>query len=355
MSTLLCPATKQRLHRVPVDEANAGREPLRVRPRTQSRRTPIGVTRDVLLREDGEAAYPISDDIPIVLPPEMLVRNDAIEPIDVMRGPYAEAYAEMEFYDGLAGRREELAESVAMLRKVAGSAFLEPVASWLDAEFDGSAQLDCYRHLAPNLRGTVMQVGGKGLHLAKFLLAGAHEAWLLTPMLEEARWAIALATELGVRDRLRAVVGVAEEMPFADATFDAIYAGGTMHHLVIELAAAELRRVLRDGGTFAAAEPWKAPAYTWGVRVFGKREPSVHCRPIDDDRLTSLRSVFPHAACLHHGAVLRYPLIALGKLGIHLGEENVRRIISAGDAVSARIPRLHRMGSSVSLLATRVQ
>lgn len=346
MTALVCPKTRQPLRLVTIEEANAGREPLRGGRH--------GDPSHVLLRDDDRAAYPVIDGIPILLAPEMLVRDDADAFRDTSAAPYAEAYEEMGYYERAAGERDELEESIAMLQRIPRNAtFARAEDGWIDAEFDGSGQLDCYEHLAPNISGVAMQVGGKGLHAVKFLLGGAAEAWLVTPMLAEARWAHALASRMNVGERLHTVVAVAEEMPFEDRSIDAIYAGGTMHHLVIDLAAPELRRVLRIGGRLAACEPWKAPLYAWGTRVFGKRERDVHCRPIDAGRLASLLGSFPGAAAVHHGALLRYPLIALGKLGLHLGEENVRRIIRVDDALTARWARLRRNGSSIAILATR--
>lgn len=60
----------------------------------------------------------------------------------------------------------------------------------------------------------VAQVGGNGIHAVKLLLGGASAAWLVTPMIEEALFGVALAEASGVAERFRAVMAVAEEMPF---------------------------------------------------------------------------------------------------------------------------------------------
>ena len=51
------------------------------------------------------------------------------------------------------------------------------------------------------------------------------------------------------------VRGNAEKMPFADGTFDAVYGSSILHHLDLDAALAEVRRVLRPGGRMAFAEP----------------------------------------------------------------------------------------------------
>ncbi|MBM3994767.1 MAG: methyltransferase domain-containing protein [Planctomycetes bacterium] len=52
------------------------------------------------------------------------------------------------------------------------------------------------------------------------------------------------------------VVCDAERLPFADEAFDGIWGNAILHHLDLELAAAELRRVLAPGGQAVFCEPW---------------------------------------------------------------------------------------------------
>lgn len=49
-------------------------------------------------------------------------------------------------------------------------------------------------------------------------------------------------------------VALADDLPFADASFDVVYAGWMLYHVPdVDAALAEVRRVLRPGGTFVAA------------------------------------------------------------------------------------------------------
>src|SRR5690606_33674889 len=116
-------------------------------------------------------------------------------------------------------------------------------------------------------------------------LGGAAEAWVVTPMLGEIRCAMALAEAAGVSDRLRSAVAVGEELPFAAESFDGIYCGGCLHHMQTEIALPEISRVLAPGGAFAAVEPWRAPLYAIGTRIFGKRERGAFCRPLTRERV----------------------------------------------------------------------
>jgi SAM-dependent methyltransferase len=316
-----------------------------------------------MLRADGEVAYPVIHGIPILLAPEMLVRDPELPAYDVSVPPYAEAYEEMAFYNELAaggGGEGELAQYAALLKPLLAltpfelDRFPEPKELWIDDAYEAAAQMDCYRHLAPIRGRVVMQLGGKGMHAVKFLLGGAAEAWLITPMLQEVRWAVEFAARFGVSDRLHCVVGIAEEMPFGDATIDRIYAGGTVHHLVTADAMPQIRRVLRSGGAFAASEPWRTPIYAIGTRLFGKREPSVYCRPLDKARVAPLTATFAGGRRVHHGALTRYPLLLVHyKFGWESSLRTAWNLNRVDDAVSSVIPGLRRLGSSVSLLAVK--
>jgi ubiquinone/menaquinone biosynthesis C-methylase UbiE len=59
----------------------------------------------------------------------------------------------------------------------------------------------------------------------------------------------------GVAERVHTHVGPAEELPFADASFDLIYGGAALHHLQLHRAARELARVLKPGGRGAFQDP----------------------------------------------------------------------------------------------------
>lgn len=125
--------------------------------------------------------------------------------------------------------------------------FLE--ASWF-AQPDGAAP---YSGLIPfdELRGKdVLEVGcGTGVHARLLAQAGARVTAVdLTPTaVELTRARLALhGLEAGVRE------ADAEQLPFADNSFDFIWSWGVIHHSArTEQVAAELARVLRPGGRIA--------------------------------------------------------------------------------------------------------
>ena len=83
------------------------------------------------------------------------------------------------------------------------------------------------------------QIGGSGLHAVKMLLSGAAHAITITPFLQEAIVANQLADEFGQGSKHLAVLGLGEALPLATSSFDAIYLGGSLHHLDTEAAARE--------------------------------------------------------------------------------------------------------------------
>lgn len=367
LEILACPETGQPLELVPrrQAEADAG-APLGLLRASDERSFDLdahfGTVTHVLRRRDHQAAYAVVDGIPILMVPEQIGPYHRRRSFDLKDARYAEAYEEMEHYNQAADHqvreinRSDAYLHVARVQQATAAeraSFPAPPQVWLDAVYDSASQWDAYHHIAPLSGKRVMQLGGQGIHAVKFLLGGAEQAWLVTPMLAEARFAVALAAAFGVDARLRCVVSIAEELPLRDGTFDVIYSGGCVHHMVTSLALPEAARVLKEGGRFAAIEPWRAPFYSLGTRIFGKREANVYCRPLDRQRVAPLEDAFGWSRTVQHGTFMRYFLIALKKLGVKLSLMTVWRLIRLDDALSSLVPGLRRLGSSIALLGTK--
>jgi len=228
-----------------------------------------------------------------------------------------------------------------------------PSRFWLCETIDVAAERDCYQHIGAVAGKRVIQIGGKGLVALLFLLAGASEAILLTPMHGEAQVAVELASRFGLSDRLRCVVGIAEEIPIEDAFIDSCYVGGCIHPMRTAVAFSEISRILVPGGKFAAVEPWRAPGYSVGTKIFGKREPNAYCSPLDKERVSTLGAVFSSARYVQHGSLTRYPSIVAQMAGIVPTVPKAEWIADIDDAICNCIPFARRLGSGVALLATK--
>lgn len=363
MNMLVCPISKEPLELIRLDKVEQ-KLGVNLVPTSgkQGFATPGGSPEKVLFDKNRNSAFPVVDGIPILLAPEMLVPQGKNLSFDLYSPPYREVYADMAVYNSAA-----MQESYCIADTESGAAvqpaleaspvdvgnFPAPKDVWLDATYDCVAQWGAYCHIAPLLNGRVLQLGGKGIHAVKFLLAGAKEAWLLTPMFGEALCAQKLAEWAGVHDRLHCCIGVAEEIPFASNTFDGIYSGACMHHVALDLAMPECFRILKHGGRFASVDPWCAPFYRIGIRIFGKREEGVHCRPLDKERVQAFWRSFPDGRIVHHGAFTRYPLLALSKLGFRHQISSVWNLTKIDDRLCSLFPKLRSLGSSVSLVGTK--
>jgi uncharacterized protein YbaR (Trm112 family) len=368
----VCPLTHQELTATPLEVARlriARGEPLATRVTAGHQSIPVGETETLMLRADGRAAYPLVDGVPILLAPEVL--TDPREPVrfDLETSHYAEAYNETPFYDEEAAQTANQLVTAASLADIPSDSlrrigqiyrlpaderanFPNPPLRWLTAAMDLGSEWDCFRHLAPVQNRHVLQAGGSGVTAMNLLLAGAAAAVLLTPMLGEARLARKLAQALGVSERFGCVVGIAEEIPLPTASLDIVYSGGCVHHMATELAFPEIARVLRPGGRFAALEPWRAPFYSLGTRIFGKRESNPFCRPLTRERVAPLFDAFPTARYVQHGALTRYPMLAMQKLGARISLDTAWTVGRIDDRICSFIPAMRRFGSGVALLAT---
>ncbi|MCS6865578.1 MAG: class I SAM-dependent methyltransferase [Gemmataceae bacterium] len=93
------------------------------------------------------------------------------------------------------------------------------------------------------------------------------------------------------------VVANGEELPFAAATFDAIWGHAILHHLDLVKAGRELRRVLKPGGVAVLCEPWGGNPLLRFARAM-LPYPGKH-RTADEQPLTArdlqpLRKLFGH-------------------------------------------------------------
>ena len=104
--------------------------------------------------------------------------------------------------------------------------------------------------LAPGRRA--LEVGcGTGLFVEQVARSGAtvRALDLSTHLLAQAR------ARLAGRANVSFLCGNAEQMPYADGSFDAVYGSSVLHHLDLDRALREAFRVLRPGGRLVFTEP----------------------------------------------------------------------------------------------------
>jgi SAM-dependent methyltransferase len=96
--------------------------------------------------------------------------------------------------------------------------------------------------------------------------------------------------------RVAFVQADSEHLPFADASFDAVWGCAILHHLDLGRAGRELHRVLRPGGVAVFCEPWGGnPLLEFARRrlPYPGKERTPDERPLCDRDLPALRAAFP--------------------------------------------------------------
>lgn len=170
---------------------------------------------------------------------------------------------------------------------------------------------------------------GHGMAAVVMARAGARvTAFDLSPgYVNEAR---ARAVRNGVHVECIAADG--EELPFADASFDAIWGNAILHHLDLAKAGRELKRVLKPGGVAVFCEPWGGNPLLALAR-HALPYPGKH-RTQDEHPLTR-RDLRPLAAIFPNVEVRGFQLFGM----VRRVWRN-RRILKLLDATDSRILRL---------------
>lgn len=353
----VCPETHGRLRIVTASAAERS-VGYRLAPRRRTGPTPLGVTPLVALSEERPIAYPVLDGVVIALLPEQLTPGGEGAPIDVTQPRYAEAYEEMSVYtaDSFSriwdGPRRQLRALQCALERGQEGTFPESEL-WLGRGSTASACQTAYRYLQGTEGRTIVQLGGIGAHAIKFLLAGARSAVLVSPILDELRAGLQLAADLGLRDQFAAVGGIGEELPFADGSIDLLYSGSSLHHCQTADAFAEIHRALRPGGRFGSVDVWRAPLYDMGTKVFGRAHRNAYCQPFEKVDIDNASRHFDDVEVSWHGALVRYPLAVLQRVGVMPPARAALRMARFEDHLLRRHQRLSRHASLVVLRGER--
>jgi ubiquinone/menaquinone biosynthesis C-methylase UbiE len=87
-----------------------------------------------------------------------------------------------------------------------------------------------------------------------------------------------------------------ERLPFEDAAFDRIWGNAVLHHLDLQIAAQEVLRVLRPGGSAVFCEPWgENPLLNWARRSwpYPRKERTTDEEPLRPRHIRILQEIFP--------------------------------------------------------------
>jgi 2-polyprenyl-3-methyl-5-hydroxy-6-metoxy-1,4-benzoquinol methylase len=96
--------------------------------------------------------------------------------------------------------------------------------------------------------------------------------------------------------QVNCVTADGEELPFADASFHAVWGNAILHHLDLAKAGRELHRVLKPGGVAVFCEPWGGnPLLNFARRSlpYPGKDRTADEQPLTHRDLVPLRAVFP--------------------------------------------------------------
>jgi SAM-dependent methyltransferase len=148
---------------------------------------------------------------------------------------------------------------------------------------------------------------------------------------------------------VRFVQADGERLPFAGASFQAVWGNAVLHHLDLTAAARELRRVLRPGGVAVFCEPWgENPLLRWARRrlPYPGKQRTADERPLRRADLRPLRDAFPRLE------VEGFQLLSMARRVLPRG-----RLVAALDRCDRRLllgaPALQRLCRYVVLVLPR--
>jgi SAM-dependent methyltransferase len=87
-----------------------------------------------------------------------------------------------------------------------------------------------------------------------------------------------------------------ERLPFADGSFDRVWGNAVLHHLDLDKAGHELRRVLRPRGVAVFCEPWgENPFLNWARTrlAYPEKHRTPDEKPLRQSQVRLLHSIFP--------------------------------------------------------------
>lgn len=138
----------------------------------------------------------------------------------------------------------------------------------------------------------VLDIGcGQGDTSVFFALRGA-EVWSIDVADRMVKLTQQLALRHGVGARVHAEVCRVEELSSTADFFDIIFADGVLHHLDMQQAVPNIRRVMKPGGRGLFLEPLRGSIFSEIYRFFAKDLRTADERPLEERDLQYLTSQF---------------------------------------------------------------
>ena len=158
---------------------------------------------------------------------------------------------------------------------------------------------------------------------------------------------MSLAAERGLANRVDAIVGDAEALPFPDDSFDVVWVSGVLHHTDVAKAYAQISRVLRPTGFAVMTE---ALGHNPAINYYRKRTPYLRSpdeHPLKKSEVMMARQYFAHVEFrfLYLASLAAVPFQGLP------GARLAIRGLDICDAILLRVPGIRWHAWQVRMIA----
>lgn len=178
---------------------------------------------------------------------------------------------------------------------------------------------------------------GDGLHSLTAALLGAE---VTASDIAESNLVIAQQRAARAHVTIRTVAANAEKIPLPDQSFDLITCAGSLSYVDCQVFIAEVRRLLRPGGTFICVDSLNQnPIYRFNRFIHylrGRRSLSVINRTPNLTTLANLKEAFPITTKLSFHGVFSFLAPVISPVA---GQERSARLL---DRLDQKFPILHR-------------
>jgi ubiquinone/menaquinone biosynthesis C-methylase UbiE len=207
---------------------------------------------------------------------------------------------------------------------------------------DTAYSLEFAYHELGNVSGKrVVDFGcGSGANTCLLVKRGAH-VWGIDISVDLLRLAQRRLAVSGQRGEATFIAGSAHDMPFPDASIDVVFGIAILHHLDLDLASREVRRVLKPGGRAIFQEPVRnSPVLQFLRSLVPYRAPDIspYERPLTDGELARFAAGFSKWSM----RAFALPHVQVGQV---LTKNLWRKLYACDRTLLQRVPSLARYAS----------